>query len=77
MLNNNLYDTVGATEDDTELSDKIIIVEVKEQEKNGDYSQLKIPGSETVQLYQTLSVVKDPNIPLIKQGKIKVKDLRR
>ena len=77
LLNDDLHITVGTAEDDMELSDKIISVKEKQMEKNRQFPHLKKPASSTVQLYQTLSVVNDPDIHLIRQGKIKVKDPRR
>ena len=62
LLNDDLYITVGAAEDDMELSEKIISVKEKQMEKNGQFPHMKIPASEIVQLYQALSVANDPDV---------------
>ena len=60
-----------------DLEDTIVAVNEDKQKESGIYPHCKTPSASTVKFYQLLSVENDPNVHLVREDTVKIKDQRR
>ena len=77
MLSNDLSNTIGYAEGNTELATNMGLLKENKLSIRGDHTPVRIPNPETTRFYQGLSHIDNPDIHLVKEATAKCKDNRR